>query len=199
MCTHEASIDKQKRINDSTGLSAIKNLSIEKYEPIGEERFIRYTAFMSEFKEYVLSKPLKTVIKLNYLKSCLLGGARLTLLCEGKRLEEHWFCLTYMDVRLSNVSLKKGVKCIFSDFTPFLSFVVLYLNWKINICDFKMNSSTLKQCVTGLIMESEPEKQPVTKSESLRQSIKKKLRRSFRKLERKSSTTSQKSVLNSVD
>jgi len=42
-------------------------------------------------------------------------------------------------------------------------------------------------------MESEPEKQPVTKSESLRQSIKKKLRRSFRKLERKSSTTSQNS------
>ena len=75
MCTHEASIDKQKRINDSTGLSAIKNLSIEKYEPIGEERFIRYTAFMSEFKEYVLSKPLKTVVKLNYLKSCLLGEA----------------------------------------------------------------------------------------------------------------------------
>ena len=73
MCTHEASIDKQKRINDSTGISAIKNLSIEKYEPIGEERFIHYTAFMSEFKEYVLSKPLKTVVKLNYLKSCLLG------------------------------------------------------------------------------------------------------------------------------
>ena len=75
MCTHEASIEKQKRINDSTGLSAIKNLSIEKYEPIGQDRFIRYTAFMSEFKEYVLSKPLKTVVKLNYLKSCLVGEA----------------------------------------------------------------------------------------------------------------------------
>ena len=30
---------------------------------------------MSEFKEYVLSKPLKTVVKLNYLKSCLVGEA----------------------------------------------------------------------------------------------------------------------------
>ena len=37
------------------------------------------------------------------------------------------------------------------------------------------------------------EKQPVTKTESLRASIKKRLRRSFR-MERKSSTTSQKSV-----
>ena len=74
-----------------------------------------------------------------------------------------------------------------------------FVNGKINNCEYKMNSSTLKQCVTGLIMESEPEKQPVTKTESLRQSIKKKLRRSFRKLERKSSTTSQKSVLNSVN
>ena len=30
---------------------------------------------MSEFKEYVLSKPLKTVVKLKYLKSCLVGEA----------------------------------------------------------------------------------------------------------------------------
>ena len=66
-------LKKQKPINDSTNQSALKNLSIEKYEPIGQDRFIRYTAFMAELKEYVLSKPLKTVVKLNYLKYCLMG------------------------------------------------------------------------------------------------------------------------------
>ena len=30
---------------------------------------------MAEFKEYVLSKPLKTVVKLSHLKSCLMGEA----------------------------------------------------------------------------------------------------------------------------
>ena len=53
----------------------IKNLNIEPYEPIGQDRFIRYKSFIDEFKLYVMSRPLKPLIKLNHLKTCLKGDA----------------------------------------------------------------------------------------------------------------------------
>ena len=62
-------------MNDSFNYSAIKNLCIEKYIPIGEEKLIKYCAFIDEFKQYVLARPLKNVVKLNHLKSYLGGDA----------------------------------------------------------------------------------------------------------------------------
>ena len=74
-CQYEAAKDFEKKMNESANYSFIKNLNIEPYEPIGEDRFIKYKAFIDEFKLYVLSRPLKPLIKLNHLKSCVKGEA----------------------------------------------------------------------------------------------------------------------------
>lgn len=76
-CVFEAAKDREK-INESTNYSTIKNLSIDKYEPSGKDKFIKYSTFMDEFREYVITRPLKPVVKLNYLKTCL-GGEALEL------------------------------------------------------------------------------------------------------------------------
>ena len=51
------------------------NLNIDTYEPTGEDRFIKYKTFIDEFKLDVQSRPLKPLIKLNHLKSCVKGDA----------------------------------------------------------------------------------------------------------------------------
>ena len=53
-CVYDALKDREIKINDSPNYSAIKNLSIEKYNPIGNDKFIKYAAFISKFKQYVL-------------------------------------------------------------------------------------------------------------------------------------------------
>lgn len=58
-------------MNESDNYAAMKNLAITKYIPIDEERCIDYSAFIDEFKQYVLTRPLKPVIKLNHQKSCM--------------------------------------------------------------------------------------------------------------------------------
>ena len=72
---YEAAKDFEKKVNDSSNYAFIKNLNIEPYEPVGQDRFIRYKSFIDEFKLYVLSRPLKPLIKLNHLKQCLKGDA----------------------------------------------------------------------------------------------------------------------------
>ena len=74
-CQYEAAKDFEKKVNDSSNYAFIKNLNIEPYEPVGQDRFIRYKSFIDEFKLYVLSRPLKPLIKLNHLKQCLKGDA----------------------------------------------------------------------------------------------------------------------------
>ena len=74
-CQYEAAKDFERKINDSSNYAFIKNLNIQPYEAIGQDRFIRYKAFIDEFKLYVLSRPLKPLIKLNHLKACLKGDA----------------------------------------------------------------------------------------------------------------------------
>ena len=74
-CQYEATKDFEKKVNDSSNYAFIKNLNIEPYEPTGQDRFIRYKSFIDEFKLYVLSRPLKPLIKLNHLKQCLKGDA----------------------------------------------------------------------------------------------------------------------------
>ena len=74
-CQYEAAKDFEKKVNDSSNYAFIKNLNIEPYEPTGQDRFIRYKSFIDEFKLYVLSRPLKPIIKLNHLKQCLKGDA----------------------------------------------------------------------------------------------------------------------------
>ena len=58
--------DFEKKVNDSSNYAFIKNLNIQPYEAVGQDRFIRYKAFIDEFKLYVLSRPLKALIKLNH-------------------------------------------------------------------------------------------------------------------------------------
>ena len=74
-CKYEAAKDKERKINDSENYTAIKNLNIEKYVPKGQEKFIKYAAFIDEFKQFILTRPLKPVVKLNHLKTCLGGDA----------------------------------------------------------------------------------------------------------------------------
>ena len=74
-CQYEAAKDFEKKVNDSSNYAFIKNLNIQPYEAVGQDRFIRYKAFIDEFKLYVLSRPLKALIKLNHLKACLKGDA----------------------------------------------------------------------------------------------------------------------------
>ena len=74
-CQYEAAKDFERKVNDSSNYAFIKNLNIQPYEAIGQDRFIRYKAFIDEFKLYVLSRPLKPLIKLNHLKACLKGDA----------------------------------------------------------------------------------------------------------------------------
>ena len=50
-------------------------MNIEKYVPKGQEKFIKYAAFIDEFKQFILTRPLKPVVKLNHLKTCLGGDA----------------------------------------------------------------------------------------------------------------------------
>ena len=52
------------------------NISIDPYELIGQDRFIRYKGFIDEFKLYILSTPLKPLIKLINLKTWVKGDAR---------------------------------------------------------------------------------------------------------------------------
>ena len=49
-CQYEAAKDFKKKINDSSNYANVKNLNIEPYEPIGQDRFIRYKSFIEEFK-----------------------------------------------------------------------------------------------------------------------------------------------------
>ena len=74
-CQYEAAKDFERKVNDSSNYAFIKNLNIQPYEAVGQDRFIRYKAFIDEFKLYVLSRPLKSLIKLNHLKACLKGDA----------------------------------------------------------------------------------------------------------------------------
>ena len=74
-CQYEAAKDFERKVNDSSNYAFIKNLNIQRYEALGQDRFIRYTTFIDAFKLYVLSRPLKPLIKLNHLKACLKGDA----------------------------------------------------------------------------------------------------------------------------
>ena len=78
ICIYDAAKEREKKINESSNYSALKSLSIDKYIPVGDDKFIRYSSFIEEFKQYVLTRPLKPVVKLNYLKTCL-GGEALEL------------------------------------------------------------------------------------------------------------------------
>ena len=75
-CLFESSKELEKRIERSSDSASIRNLSIDKYSPTGLDRFIKFNTFMTEFEEYVLQKPLKDLLKLNLLKSSVLGEAR---------------------------------------------------------------------------------------------------------------------------
>lgn len=76
ICLYDASQELEKSIEQSSNAASIRNLSIEKYRPTGIDRFIKFNSFMEEFTENVLSKPLKPLIKLNYLKSSVTGEAK---------------------------------------------------------------------------------------------------------------------------
>ena len=58
ICQYEAAKEFEKKVNDSSNYAFIKNLNIQPYEAVGQDRFIRYKAFIDEFKLYVLSRPL---------------------------------------------------------------------------------------------------------------------------------------------
>ena len=45
-CQYEAAKDFEKKVNDSSNYAFIKNLNIEPYEPVGQDRFIRYKSFI---------------------------------------------------------------------------------------------------------------------------------------------------------
>ena len=66
-CQYEAAKDFEKKFNDSSNYAFVKILNIEPYEPIGQDRFIRYKSFIDKYKLYVLSRPLKPLTKLTYL------------------------------------------------------------------------------------------------------------------------------------
>ena len=75
-CIYEASRELEKSMEQSTNSATLRNLSIEKYNPSGIDKFIKYKSFMEEFTEVVLTKPLKPLMKLNYLKNSVTGEAK---------------------------------------------------------------------------------------------------------------------------
>ena len=74
-CLFEAMKERERRIENASNAPNLKNLSIAKYEAVGVDKFLKYTSFIEEFTEFILSRPLSPLVKLNYLKSCLLGEA----------------------------------------------------------------------------------------------------------------------------
>ena len=45
-CQYEAAKDFEKMVNDSSSYAFIKKINIEPYEPVGQDRFIRYQSFL---------------------------------------------------------------------------------------------------------------------------------------------------------
>ena len=89
-CTYESVKETERKLNDSTSLNTLRNSNIEKYIPSGADKFIRYKTFIEEFTEYCLSKPLKPIVKLNFLKASV-GGDALELVqnyTHGSQLSE---------------------------------------------------------------------------------------------------------------
>ena len=88
-CTYEAAKDTQRKLNNSTSLNTLRNSNIEKYIPSGADKFIKYRTSIEEFTEYCLSKPIKPIVKLNFLKASF-GGDALELVqnyTHGSQLE----------------------------------------------------------------------------------------------------------------
>lgn len=53
----------------------MKNIILEKYNPTGLDKIIKHKSFMEEYREFVLSKPLRPLIKLRHLHSSVEGEA----------------------------------------------------------------------------------------------------------------------------
>ena len=54
----EAHQEREKLIEKNSAPGSLKDFILEKYNPTGLDWFIKYKAFIEEFKEFILGKPL---------------------------------------------------------------------------------------------------------------------------------------------
>ena len=117
-CIHDAYIERKKAIDHSSTIN-ISSLVTEKFTPSGQDRFIRYNNFINHFKENVLTKNLKTSMKLEVLKQSLGGEAydAIKLYTQGEQLlealkvlDDRYARSEYIIAEIYN-NLKKIKKC----------------------------------------------------------------------------------------
>ena len=71
----ESAREKEKMLEKNSSASSMKNITLEKYNPTGLDKFIKYKSFMEEYREFVLANPLHPLIKLRHLHNSVEGEA----------------------------------------------------------------------------------------------------------------------------
>ena len=74
-CLFESLTDRQKKIEANSSPSALQNVTMEKFDGSGVDRFLKYRSFMAEYNEFVLAKLVPDLMKLRWLKNALDGEA----------------------------------------------------------------------------------------------------------------------------
>ena len=74
-CLFESLTDRQKKIDANSSPSALQNVTMEKFDGSGIDRFLKYRSFMAEYNEFVLAKLVPDLMKLRWLKNSLDGEA----------------------------------------------------------------------------------------------------------------------------
>ena len=74
-CLFESITERQKTIEANSSPNALANVTIEKFDGQGIDRFLRYRSWVLEFNDFVLLKPVPDLIKLRWLKNSLEGEA----------------------------------------------------------------------------------------------------------------------------
>ena len=74
-CLFESISDRQKKIEANSSPASLQNVTIERFDGTGIDRFLKYRSFMAEYNEFVLAKPVPDLIKLRWLKKSLDGEA----------------------------------------------------------------------------------------------------------------------------
>ena len=68
-------LETRYRKNERANAAALGNIILEKYTPVGSDKYINFFSFFESFTEAVLRKDMKDIVKLDYLKKSVAGEA----------------------------------------------------------------------------------------------------------------------------